>query len=112
MIYESREEQERVESVESRIEDKTMIPINPGSIGKCRLFESELYKERFYPESEDISMLSLLYLYSQGECASQYNRFGFEKLNGETSDYFVIRCGDQAVFCLEEELDYYEQFAS
>ena len=112
MIYESKEEQERVESVEKRIRDNTCIAINPGSIGKCKLFESDMYKKFFYPETSDISLLTLLYLYSQGDDASQYNRFTFQKLNGEIMDYFVVRCKDTAGFCLEDELNYYESWTN
>ena len=108
MIYESKEEQERVESVAKRIRDNTFTAINPASIAKCTLYETDRYKELFYPETNDISLLTVLYLYSQGNGASQYNRFAFEKQNGVIMDFIVIRCKNKAVFCLKDEVDFFE----
>lgn len=103
MIYESREEQERVESLMSRLEfAEVMEEEERENYDHCKAAETVGFAEEFGQDAGDIIMLSLLFLYDKGNEAPQTAHFRFTKEDGTKIHFIVLNEGKTAIFSLDD----------
>jgi len=108
MCFESDEQRIRIENIAGRINNKTLIRIDQGAFGSCRLVQTNAFSESLGVDASDVAVLTLLYLYAQEERASRCNKFEYDIGVKGPLDYYVIRVEDKAVFCMESEVKEYE----
>ena len=104
MIYESREEQERVENIMSRLEFAEVTEKEEReNYSHCKATETVCFAEEFGQDAGDIIMLSLLFLYDKGNEAPQTAHFRFTKEDGTKVQFIVLNEGKTAVFTLDDQ---------
>lgn len=104
MIYESREEQERVESIMSRLEFTEVTEEEEReNYAHCKAAETVGFAKEFGQDAGDIIMLSLLFLYDKGNESPQTAHFRFTKEDGTKIHFIVLNEGKTAVFSLDDQ---------
>ena len=100
--YESKEEQERIKSIMSRIEfAEKKIGEETESYAHCKAAETVAFAEEFGGDAGDIIMLTLLYLYDKGNETSRTACFRYIKEDGTKVQFIVLNERQTAVFTLD-----------
>jgi len=101
MIFESKKEQEKYESVAERVEylggkEET----KRGTYRSCRVEKTNEFLEAIGDEAEDVVIATVLLLYELGSGASDCQLFRFVNTNDVEIVYYVKREKKVATFCL------------
>ncbi len=103
MIFDSKEQQKRVEGILDRLEILEVETVERTSYETCKVVKEEELIEALNQDADDVVTLVAMYLYSLRENASCVHMFRYTLENGQKVEFRVSKERASAVFTLFKE---------